>query len=141
MITPVSKETELIWAELCVALWPHASVDSMLQEMYGANLVNNFLYSFEDEYIAFISLSLRGDYVEGTKSSPVGYIEGIYVKPEHQGKGVAKELIEFAKKFSRENGCLELASDCLLENEDSRRFHNRIGFKEANTIVHFTMEL
>ena len=141
MIIPVSKETENIWAKLCVELWQHASVDSMLQEMSDGALAHNFLYIFENEYIAFISLSLRGDYVEGTKSSPVGYVEGIYVKPEYQGKGVAKKLVDFAKKWSSENGCSELASDCLLENEDSRRFHNRIGFKEANTIVHFTMEL
>ena len=141
MIVPLTKENELAWAELCTALWPHASADSMLQEVSIGALPNNFLYLLNNEFIAFISFSLRSEYVEGTKSSPVGYIEGIYVKPEHQGKGIAKELVEFAKNFLRENGCSELASDCLLENEDSRAFHNKIGFKEANTIVHFTMDL
>ena len=141
MIFPLTKENEIIWAELCIKLWPHTSTHSMLEEMYDGTLGYNFLYLLDNEYIAFISLSLRDEYVEGTKSTPVGYIEGIYVKPEHRSKGIAKELIEFAKKFSRENGCSELASDCILENEASRKFHNKIGFKEANTIVHFTMEL
>jgi len=141
MIVPVTNENEIAWAELCVALWPHSTIEAMLKEREDGACENGFLYSLNNEFIAFIILSLRGDYVEGTKSSPVGYLEGIYVKPEHQGKGIAKELVEFAKKWSKENGCKELASDCLLENEDSRKFHNRIGFKEANTIVHFTMDL
>jgi len=141
MIVPVTKENENIWAELCVALWPHCKIDEMLELRGGKEYKNEFLYSRENEFIAFISLSIRNDYVEGTDSSPVGYVEGIYVKPAHQSKGIARELVEFAKSWSRENGCAELASDCLVENEDSRAFHNKIGFKEANTVVCFTMKL
>jgi aminoglycoside 6'-N-acetyltransferase I len=67
--------------------------------------------------------------------------EGIYVKPEYRRRGVAKELVEFAKRWSIERGCLMLASDCFLENTPSRSFHNKIGFKEVSVNVHFTMDL
>ena len=93
------------------------------------------------EAAAFVSFSVRSDYVEGTKSSPVGYLEGIYVKPNYRKQGIARKMTEFAAKWSAERGCAELASDCLLENEESRKFHNSIGFKEANTIVCFTMDI
>lgn len=142
MIVSVSKDRENAWAELCVALWPeNNTIDSFLQERAANILENEFLYLIDDNPVAFMSLSLRHDYVEGTSSSPVGYLEGIYVKPEFRNKGIARELIEYAKKWSVQNGCAEFASDCSLDNEISRVFHNKIGFTEANKIVCFTMQL
>ena len=35
--------------------------------------------------IGFAQCTLRNDYVEGSSSSPVGYLEGIYVKDEYRG--------------------------------------------------------
>jgi len=139
MIIPVTKKNEREWAELCVALWPETTVEDMLSER--ENRKDVFLYLVDNVPTAFLWLSLRNDYVEGTSSSPVGYVEGIYVKPEFRNNGIARELIEYAKKWSVEKGCSELASDCLIENEVSRIFHNKIGFDEANTIVCFTMQL
>ena len=141
MIIPVDKNNQNTWAELCFLLWPHHSPQYFIQERKNNKYQNEFLYFIENEAVAFVSLSLRSDYVEGTKSSPVGYLEGIYVKPEFRNKGIAKELVEYAKKWSAQKGCSEFASDCLIENEDSRKFHNKIGFKEANAIVCFTMQI
>ena len=142
MIVSVSAENQNCWAELCASLWPHHSVEFFLKEREkNDNLHNEFLYFINDEAVAFTSLSLRHDYVEGTKSSPVGYLEGIYVKPEYRKQGIAQKMVDFAKKWAKEKGCLEFASDCLIENDDSRKFHNKIGFKEANTIVCFTMRI
>ena len=141
MIIPVSVESEKTWAELCVALWPEQSLDDLIREGRKSGFRNQFFYLISGEAVAFISLSLRHDYVEGTSTSPVGYIEGIYVKPEFQNQGIARELVEFAKKWSVEKGCLELASDCELHNDVSRKFHNKVGFKEANVVVCFVMDL
>ena len=72
--------------------------------------------------------------------NPVGYIEGIYVEPEYRNKGIARELIEFSRQWSKEKGCAEMGSDCYLSNEVSRKFHNAVGFEEAGVIVHFVMK-
>lgn len=141
MIVPVSSENRQSWAELCAALWPDQTADELLDMDDNDGKDTEFLYYLSEEAIAFLSLSLRTDYVEGTSTSPVGYIEGIYVKPEYRGMGIAKALIEFAKDWSRKQGCTEMASDCTLDNEASRAFHSRVGFQEANTIVCFTMDL
>lgn len=141
MIVPVTKANEQAWAELCVALWPEITKEDMLAERTVGNLPNEFLYLINDEAVAFISLSLRYDYVEGTDSSPVGYLEGIYVKPEFRGKGIGRALIEFTKEWAIAKGCTELASDCELENKDSKIFHRKMGFKEANRLICFTMDL
>jgi aminoglycoside 6'-N-acetyltransferase I len=141
MIVPVTKSNEQEWAELCVALWPDTTIDGMLDERTNGRLPNEFLYYAEGRAAAFISLSLRHDYVEGTDSCPVGYIEGIYVMPDFRWNGIAKELVAFAKDWAVEHGCHELASDCELDNEASWLFHTKIGFKEANRVICFTMFL
>jgi len=141
MIVSVTKENENVWAELCVALWPDLTVDSVLRMNHEGLFKNEFLFFEDDEPVAFISLSLRNDYVEGTNSSPVGYIEGLYVKPGFRRKGIAEQLVNHAKKWSEFCGCTELASDCVLDNVVSQAFHTGIGFTESNRIVCYTMQL
>ncbi len=141
-ITKVTDNNSLIWAELCNELWPHHSVQEMLDGFYKEEYKNEFLYQIDGMDVAFISLTIRNDYVEGKiDSRPVGYIEGIYVKLQFRNRGIAKELVSFAKKWSVECGCSMLASDCSLSNTESRLFHNKIGFTEAGVNVHFMMNI
>ena len=50
----------------------------------------------------FAQCGLRFDYVEGTDSSPVGYLEGIFVLEEYKKRGYAKEnrIICFTKRLT-----------------------------------------
>jgi len=141
MIISVTKENENAWAELCVALWPDLTVDSVLRMNHEGMFKDEFLFFEDDEPVGFISLSLRNDYVEGTDSSPVGYIEGVYVKPGFRRRGIAEKLVEHAKEWSEKCGCTELASDCRLDNTTSQAFHTGVGFAETNRIVCYTMQL
>lgn len=84
---------------------------------------------------------LRNDYVEGTNSSPVGYLEGVFVKEEHRNKGYAKELLAACEKWVKNMGCSEFASDCELSNINSHKFHLAMGFDEANRIVCFRKDI
>lgn len=95
----------------------------------------------QEEIIGFAQCQLRHDYVEGTEKSPVGYLEGIYVKENYREKGYAKLLLEQCEKWAKEKGCVEFASDCELGNLESLKFHLRVGFKEANRIICFTKKL
>ena len=141
MIVTVTKENENEWAEMCVELWPDLTIDSVLRMNHEGLFKNEFLYYEENKPAAFLSLSVRSDYVEGTDSSPVGYIEGLFVKPEFRRKGIAEKLIEHAKVWSRKYGCTELGSDCVLDNTGSQAFHKDVGFTEANRLVCYTMQL
>lgn len=100
-----------------------------------------FLLTAEDRPVGFAQCQLRRDYVEGTYSSPVGYLEGIYVLPEVRGRGYAKELLARCEQWAREQGCTEFASDCELGNDGSLAFHLKMGFAEANRIICFTKKL
>ena len=56
-------------------------------------------------------------------------------------RGVARKLLAACKKWAREQGCLEFASDCELDNAESYKFHLAMGFTEANRIICFTQKL
>lgn len=100
-----------------------------------------FLLMVADRPAGFAQCQLRRDYVEGAHTSPVGYLEGIFVLPEYRSQGRAKELLAHCEQWAREQGCTEFASDCELENSGSLAFHLKMGFAEANRIICFTKEL
>ena len=94
-----------------------------------------------DAPVGFYEISLRNDYVEGTEGGTVGYIEGVFILPEYRSQHIAKELLVHGENWSRENGCTEIASDCVLDNTESLRFHLKVGFAEASRNIHFVKKL
>ena len=131
-------------AALAVALWPGHSQEEMTQEFTDllADPEARVFLAFADTLaVGFAQCQLRRDYVEGTQSSPVGYLEGIYVAPEHRGSGLARRLLAACEAWAREQGCREFASDCELDNDVSLQFHLLMGFSEANRIICFTKPL
>jgi aminoglycoside 6'-N-acetyltransferase I len=110
-------------------------------EIYS-NGKSRFFIKYEDNIpIGFAQCQLRYDYVEGTKTTPVGYLEGIFVKEGYRNRGYAKELLAECELWSKENGCQEFASDCEIDNTDSFHFHKAMNFTEANRIICFVKAL
>ena len=82
-----------ILAALACRLWPHHTAEEMMAD-YSAGMINEdaafFLAYAEGTPVGFAQCQLRHDYVEGTASSPVGYLEGIYVAEEYRKHGIAR---------------------------------------------------
>jgi len=138
----ISKEDFNEWLGMGFVLWPHyKNKKNELKQEFNDILESPketaFLCKDDKKLIAFINLSIRFDYVAGSTTNPVGYIEGIYVDPKHRKQGLAKELIKIAEQWSLKKGCKELASDAELENIDSQKFHKNLKFKEVNRTVSF----
>ena len=126
--------------ELMLALWPDCSFEEEFEraeKMLLSEKETCFLMTEEGQNIAFIQLNLRTDYVEGATSSPVAYIEGIYVAPAFRNSGIGKQLVLHGEKWGKEKGCSFYASDVELDNLNSIAFHQQLGFKEENRIVCF----
>ena len=144
MIRKAERKDAQILGELASKLWPHHTPEEMAAEMddlLEKTDATVFLQWEEGLPVGFAQCSLRRDYVEGTESSPVGYLEGIYVEPGCRGHGYARELLAACENWAKEHGCTEFASDCELGNTNSLHFHFRVGFEEVNRIICFTKKL
>lgn len=133
-----------VLAHLAVQLWPEhkaADLEEEFADCIRQNTAQFFLLYAEDKAIGFAQCGLRHDYVEGTESTPVGYLEGIYVEEAHRRKGCAMQLLRACEDWARQQGCREFASDCELDNDMSLAFHLGAGFTEANRIICFTKKL
>lgn len=131
-------------SNMAIQMWTDHDLEDLEAEF--RSLVMNdeavcFIKYVDDKPIAFAQCQLRHDYVEGTESSPVGYLEGIFVSEGYRKKGYAADLLSECEKWAKEKGCSEFASDCELDNIDSLRFHMALGFEEANRIICFKKDL
>ena len=143
MILRAKREHLAQAAVLAAELWPDNTPEGLAAELEALFPSEGVVFlAVEDGAPAgFAQCQLRHDYVEGTRSSPVGYLEGVYVRKDFRGRGLARALLSACDDWAREQGCSEFASDCAVDNGASIAFHQSAGFDEANRIVCFTKRL
>ena len=131
-------------AKLAAMMWKNHSINELINEFQEImiNGKSQFFLKYENDFpIGFAQCQLRYDYVEGTETSPVGYLEGIFVKEGFRHKGYAGALLAECENWAKSKGCKEFASDCELDNDDSLQFHRAMNFTEANRIICFTKKI
>ena len=138
-VRPVRPEDEQEWIRLRTALWPDSPEDHPVE-------ISDFLVARPDysdclvavdttgRLVGFAEFRLR-EYAEHCRSSPVGYLEGIYVEPEARGSGVGRRLVLAGEEWARAKGCTEMASDRALEDDGSGAFHLAVGYEETIRMV------
>lgn len=131
-------------AALAAQMWTDAGEQTLCDE-FARQLRDPdcavFLAFAAGQAVGFAQCGLRHDYVEGTETSPVGYLEGVFVRADCRRRGLARRLLAFCEDWARAKGCSEFASDCELDNTDSLQFHLQNGFQEANRIICFCKRL
>ena len=142
MIRTCTSPQQPGWLELRQALWPHHGASTHLDEMsrFCAEPMRfGQLIAVADDGTpqGFIEIAVRTDYVNGTDSSPVAFLEGIHVMPLARKQGIAIALVQAAERWARERGCTEFASDAALDNETSHAMHLALGFAETERVVFF----
>lgn len=130
------------WLGLRRALWPEGSDAEHLAEMaFECRSPERFAAFVAcgdgDAALGLVEVSLRHDYVNGTTSSPVAFIEGLYVAPSARRGGIARSLVRRAEEWARGKGCREMASDALLGNDVAHAAHRALGFEETERVVCF----
>ena len=132
------------WLRMRHGLWPDAPLDYLAQDLDGLlgdkDTAVFMAFNENGQPVAFIEASLRA-YAEGCATSPVGYIEAWFVGELVRGQKLGRDLVQIAERWAREKGCTEMASDTWLENEDSIAAHLRLGYHEADRLVHFVKRL
>jgi len=134
------------WAELRAALWPDDAVEDHFAEaaetLAGSGDFIALVAETPEGLIAgFLEAALRHDYVNGCDTSPVAFVEGLYVRPDYRKADTARRLCAAVADWARTRGCAELASDAEIDNLESHAFHKAIGFEETERVVYFRMAL
>jgi aminoglycoside 6'-N-acetyltransferase I len=130
-----------------IALWPdepETALRSQAASLLGdsrADLLNLIACNEAGEPAGFAEASIRRDYVNGCETTPVVFLEGIYVEPAHRRRGVARALCAAVEGWGRAAGVKEFASDALLDNQESHRMHRALGFEETERVVYFRKRL
>ncbi|MDW3181352.1 aminoglycoside 6'-N-acetyltransferase [Roseobacter sp.] len=146
-IRTASSSDIQVWADLRAQLWDDTSLGqhrdeaaAMLAKCPHDGIV--FLEVVDGATIrAFAEATLRRDHVNGCETSPVAFLEGIFVRPEDRGSGLGRLLLKSVQSWANERGCSEFASDAHIDNAASHAFHLSLGFEETERVVYFRKAL
>jgi aminoglycoside 6'-N-acetyltransferase I len=143
-LTAPQGSADRAWLALRLALWPDTPEAEQLSGMADALTRRHYVrlaVTASGTVVGFVEASKRVDYVNGTNSSPVAFLEGLYVAQSSRRQGVARALVESVVKWALAEGCSELASDSLLENTAAHASHCALGFEETERVVYFRRAL
>jgi aminoglycoside 6'-N-acetyltransferase I len=130
------------WIDMRKKLWPEASFDE-LKDLMHLKQAKDFVCYFakvDGRLAGFIEIALR-PYANGCSSSPVAFVEGIWVDEAFQKQGVGRALVTKAEEWARAHGIKELGSDTRIESEYSIHAHKAWGFIETERVVYFCKNL
>jgi GNAT superfamily N-acetyltransferase len=100
------------WLRLRSQLWPQVSEAEHRRDMASALARGHFVrlaLGAGGTALGLVEASRRVDYVNGTESSPVGFLEGLFVAAGARRQGIARVLVDSVAAWALAGGCRELA--------------------------------
>jgi aminoglycoside 6'-N-acetyltransferase I len=134
------------WAAMRTALYtqadPQADAGALAAEI-DAMLARDDWAAFgaataEGRLVGLIELFER-NVAESCETSPVTYVEGLWVDPQWRRRGLARRLLAAAMDWGRARGRSEIASDVQIANLVSQAVHRRLGFAETERLVTYRL--
>jgi aminoglycoside 6'-N-acetyltransferase I len=139
---PVRRADFELWLAMGRRLWPRAKgLRPVFEKIFMSPRERVFICWIGGAAAGFVEVSMRRDYVEGSTTSPTGYIEGIFVERRFRRRGVARLLVRAAETWAKQRGAIEIGSDTRLANRRSQRFHRALRFKEVEKNVAFIKKI
>jgi aminoglycoside 6'-N-acetyltransferase I len=143
-IREIVESDRIDWVRLRTALWPGSLSDHEDETRKHFEHPDKcpiiLVAEAERRLVGFLELDYR-KYAPGCRSSPVPFIEGWYVAPGWQGRGIGRALIVAAEACARAAGHREIASDTEVENAGGIAAHLALGYEEVERVVCFRRSL
>jgi aminoglycoside 6'-N-acetyltransferase I len=145
-VRPVLPHDIGAWCSLRRLLWQHVSDDDHLLDIQrllaDPHRYATFIAISDDNApVGFAEAAVRHDYVNGCKTSPVLFLEGIYVIPDARRAGIASALCAAIGQWGAAHACTEFASDTQIDNVHAQVLHRALGFEETERVVFFRKRL
>lgn len=142
-IRPIHETEFEAWLQMRLQLWPFADGEDDRTEMRDyLNRSDRLVLVAEDQFqlLGFLEASIR-NYAEGCRGEHVAFIEGWWVEDSVRRRGIGAQLMQAAEIWAREQGCEEIGSNTLLDNEISWKAHLALGWEEVERCIHFRKSL
>ena len=142
-VRPVRSDDAEEWRRLRGLLWPGEDHGPDIAAFFAGDAMVSCPGGIAQVFVVergsgglggFVEVGLR-PFAEGCETRPVGYVEGWFVDEDLRRRGAGAELVRAAEEWARAQGCVELASDCAIENEISFRAHRALGFAEVDRVI------
>ena len=145
-VRPIEPGDAEAWLKMRRALWPddgtehEREIDQFFTQARSMPLEVLIALDTNRGVVGFVELSIR-NYAEDCVTDRVAYLEGWYVIPEARRRGVGRALVAAAEEWGRSQGCVEFASDAVLDNNESAAAHRALRFTETAQIRCFRKDL
>tara|TARA_R100001369_G_scaffold91913_6_gene134695 strand:+ start:1661 stop:2161 length:501 start_codon:yes stop_codon:yes gene_type:complete len=110
-------------------------------EAFKNDIERNELYvlTFSEEIIGSIVIStLKDEEYDDvnwlTEDANNYYIHRLAIHPEHQRKGYAKKLMDFAETIAREKSATSIRLDTFSQNHRNQKFYEARGYQKLESI-------
>jgi aminoglycoside 6'-N-acetyltransferase I len=149
-VRPAQSTDRCDLAKLRTLLWPDTQLEEHLIELAeifrkGTNstLPMTILVAHDENnaLIGFIEIAMRSHADGCSPTSPVGFVEGWFVRESFRKQGIGRRLMRAAEEWARSQRCIEMGSDALIENQESQAAHKALGFEVVDRCVHFRKAL
>jgi len=130
------------WLRMRVLLYPERDSQRLLSEIKTIFTRRTILGELDyhilvheeerNKLSGFIETSIRKQ-LQGYQTSPVGYIESLYVVPINRRNGIARQLVAFSEKWIRSQNCNQFFVDTDPGYLDAIQFYKSVGFKEVGS--------
>lgn len=131
------------------ALWPDGSRDEHARELdaifrgegFGTYPYVILVAEADGQLAGFAEVSLRSRADGCDPARAAGYLEGWFVGESWRRRGIGSRLVGAAEDWARAQGCAEFASDTWIDNAESQRAHEALGFEVVDRCVNYRKPL
>ena len=104
-----------------------ATEKGLTEVLFGAKPAAEVLLAFEDETAVGFAVFFHN--FSTWLGLPGLYLEDLFVRPEHRGKGYGRALLIHLANIARERGCGRMEWAVLDWNEPAIQFYRKLGAK------------
>ncbi|MFW6161940.1 MAG: GNAT family N-acetyltransferase [Planctomycetota bacterium] len=154
MIRPYRSDDFDALVALTRVAFDGTSVDQNIERLYGvigglswqerkarhvesdvtADPAGILVFEAEGEVVGYVSCRAH-------PRTRIGWIPNLAVHPEHQGRGIGRQLMAAAFDYLRRRGMAFVRIETLEQNERCRGWYPRLGFREVARQIHYIRPL
>lgn len=127
-IVVIQSQGELEQAYLLMKeLRPHITLQNFLEIYHQSHKATGYeiaVLKDNNQILAIMGFRVLYDYVHGKHC----YIDDLVSSEKQRSKGYGTELLKFAERFAKDNGCTGLRLCTGIENERGKSFYEKNGW-------------